>query len=61
MRFTLANRLVSFNLWDTAGQERYQAQTSFYYREADIALVVYDLGSPVPLPAVPGMTYLCGL
>ena len=30
-------------MWDTAGQERYHALGSLYYRDADAALLVYDI------------------
>lgn len=38
---------VVFDLWDTAGQEKYSSMLSFYYREADVALIVYDITSQV--------------
>ncbi|KAL7720650.1 Ras-related protein Rab-21 [Entamoeba marina] len=34
------------NIWDTAGQEKYQALTPIYYRDADGALLVYDITEP---------------
>ncbi|CAJ1336723.1 unnamed protein product [Effrenium voratum] len=34
---------VQLSLWDTAGQERYHALAPIYYRNADGALLVYDI------------------
>jgi len=36
---------VDITLWDTAGQEKYHALLPNYYREADAAILVYDLTS----------------
>eukprot|EP00347_Sterkiella_histriomuscorum_P007040 403350479 len=38
------NRITLF-LWDTAGQERYKSIIKMYFRGAQIALIVYDVGS----------------
>lgn len=35
---------LHFNIWDTAGQEKYHCLIPMYYRGADAALVVYDIG-----------------
>lgn len=37
------NTTVKFEIWDTAGQERYRSLASIYYRNAQAALVVYDI------------------
>jgi small GTP-binding protein len=36
---------VRLQLWDTAGQEQYAALASMYYRNAHIALLVFDITS----------------
>lgn len=35
----------SIGLWDTAGQERYNSLISFYYRNSNIYLLVYDMSN----------------
>ena len=34
---------VTLNIWDTTGQEKYRALCPLYFREADAALLVFDL------------------
>jgi small GTP-binding protein len=34
---------IKFEIWDTAGQERYHALTPMYYRNANAAVVVFDV------------------
>mmetsp|Transcript_27212 Transcript_27212/g.37856 ORF Transcript_27212/g.37856 Transcript_27212/m.37856 type:complete len:216 (-) Transcript_27212:248-895(-) len=36
-------RAIQLNLWDTAGQEKYRSIAPVYYRDADAALVLYDV------------------
>mmetsp|Transcript_37980 Transcript_37980/g.65534 ORF Transcript_37980/g.65534 Transcript_37980/m.65534 type:complete len:220 (+) Transcript_37980:97-756(+) len=38
-----ANKPVQLSIWDTAGQERFHALGPIYYRDADGALLVYDI------------------
>lgn len=40
---TISDRQIKFEMWDTAGQERYRALAPMYYRNADAAVLVYDL------------------
>jgi len=43
---TINDRQIKFEMWDTAGQERYRALAPMYYRNADAAVLVYDLTDP---------------
>lgn len=36
---------VQLNIWDTAGDERFRSIMPLYYRDAEIALLVFDLTS----------------
>lgn len=39
----LPTRTIKFEIWDTAGQERFASLAPMYYRNAQSALVVYDM------------------
>ena len=43
---------VTFNIWDTAGQEAYRYLVPMYYRNAQIAVVVFDLTNMSSFQAV---------
>lgn len=43
------HKRVNMEIWDTAGQERYRSLTPIYYRNADAALVVFDVTKPESL------------
>ncbi|EOA90218.1 Vacuolar protein sorting-associated protein 21 [Exserohilum turcicum] len=45
----LPNRTIKFEIWDTAGQERFASLAPMYYRNAQAALVVYDITKPSSL------------
>lgn len=34
---------IKFNIWDTAGQDRYHTLAKMYYRDAQAAILVYDI------------------
>jgi Ras-related protein Rab-21 len=42
-RLTLGGTTAHLSIWDTAGQERFHALSPIYYRDADGALLVYDI------------------
>ncbi|CEI93452.1 Putative Rab family, other [Rhizopus microsporus] len=37
------DRTIKFEIWDTAGQERFHSLAPMYYRNAQAAIVVYDI------------------
>ena len=37
------NKTLKLEIWDTAGQERYRSVTKMFYKDADVALLVYDI------------------
>jgi len=43
---TVGDKRVNLAIWDTAGQERFHALGPIYYRDADAALLVYDITDP---------------
>jgi small GTP-binding protein len=45
LRYKYKDAMVSIELWDTAGQEVYRSITRMYFRNAQIVLVCYDVGS----------------
>ena len=36
-------RILKFEIWDTAGQERYRSLTKMFYKDANAAILVYDI------------------
>ena len=36
-------KILKFEIWDTAGQERYRALTKMFYKDANAAILVYDI------------------
>ena len=36
---------VNLDIWDTGGQEQFRSMLSMYYRDADAALICYDVGN----------------
>jgi Ras-related protein Rab-5C len=37
--------MVKLHIWDTSGQERFRAMTNLYYRDAQVAILTYDIKS----------------
>ena len=37
---------IRYQIWDTAGQERYRSMAAMYYKNAEAAILVYDLTNP---------------
>lgn len=42
-KMVIENTKVQLSIWDTAGQERFHALGPIYYRDADGAVLVYDI------------------
>jgi len=40
---SIDNKQIKLQIWDTAGQESFRSITRSYYREAAVALLVYDV------------------
>jgi len=36
-------KCIKFEIWDTAGQEKYRALTKIFYKDAGVAILVYDI------------------
>ncbi|CAG4963663.1 unnamed protein product [Colias eurytheme] len=45
---------VKLQVWDTAGQERFRSMAPMYYRNANAALLVYDITSAGSFAAIKG-------
>ena len=43
VNFSQLNKALLLDIWDTAGQERYRALTKFFYKEAAVCILVYDI------------------
>ena len=37
------NISITLDIWDTAGQEKYKSLTKFFYKDAAVAILVYDI------------------
>lgn len=44
-RLTIEDNTVKLAIWDTAGQERFRTLTPSYYRDAQGAILVYDVSN----------------
>ena len=43
LEFPKLNKKISLDIWDTAGQEKYKSLTKFFYKDAAVAILVYDI------------------
>jgi small GTP-binding protein len=41
----IGDKTIKIDVWDTAGQERFNSLVPLYYRNANVALVVFDVNS----------------
>lgn len=46
----LQDKIIKFEIWDTAGQERFHSLAPMYYRNAQAAIVAYDITKAVKSP-----------
>lgn len=42
---TVNEETIKFQIWDTSGSERYRSMAPMYFRNADAAIIVYDITS----------------
>lgn len=43
VKYEKLGKSLSLDIWDTAGQEKYKALTKFFYKDAAVAILVYDI------------------
>ncbi len=43
VKFENLGKSLLFDIWDTAGQEKYRALTKFFYKDAVVVILVYDI------------------
>ena len=43
MLFPVYNKAIKSEIWDTAGQEKFKALTKIFYKDSDVAILVYDI------------------
>ena len=43
VKYEQLGKTLSLDIWDTAGQEKYKALTKFFYKDAAVAILVYDI------------------
>ena len=43
VKFEKLGKNLLYDIWDTAGQEKYRALTKFFYKDASVAILVYDI------------------
>lgn len=43
MYFDNYDKTMKFEIWDTAGQEKYRSLSKIFYKDATVAILVYDI------------------
>ena len=43
LEFKEYNKSLQYEIWDTAGEERYRGLAKIFYKDAAIAILVYDI------------------
>ena len=43
LEFNDIPKSISLDIWDTAGQEKYKSLTKFFYKDAAVAILVYEI------------------
>lgn len=43
LEFSEYKKSLQYDIWDTAGQERYRGLAKIFYKDAAIAILVYDI------------------
>ena len=43
VNFDKLGKNLLLDIWDTAGQEKYRALTKFFYKDAAVCILVYDI------------------
>jgi small GTP-binding protein len=43
INFDKFGKIVKFEIWDTAGQEKYRSIQKIFYKDANAAILVYDI------------------
>ena len=43
LEFKDYHKNLQYEIWDTAGEERYRGLAKIFYKDADIAILVYDI------------------
>lgn len=43
VKYDNLGKQLSLDIWDTAGQEKYRALTKFFYKDAVVVILVYDI------------------
>ena len=52
IKFDSLGKQLSLDIWDTAGQERYRSLTKFFYKDAFVVILVYDITRKASFEAI---------